>query len=119
MLSLDPSDYAFVLDLILAIVLACYFACGRPRVWYRDRLGWVIFGYAVAVVSLLSLIVYGVVFGQRVAEPLRLIVGLGLAFALVAKIRAVRHERRRGRMPGSRPYSKRKAGHDRHEARPR
>lgn len=105
MFPLDPSDYALSLDLLLAVALALFFAIGRPRVWYRDRLGWVIFGYAVATVALLSLIVYGIVFGQKVAEPIRLLVGIGLAVALAAKIRAVHNERARGRMPGTRPYS--------------
>jgi hypothetical protein len=113
-MTLDPSDYGFILDLLLAVALALYFALGRPRVWYRDRLGWVIFGYALATIGLLSLIVYGVVFGRAVAEPVRLAASLALAFALGAKIRAIRLERRRGRMPGTRPYSSpNKERHDR------
>lgn len=105
MFPLDPSDYALVIDFVLAVVLALFFSLGRPRVWYRDRLGWVIFGYAVAVVALLGLIVYGIVFGQKVDEPIRFVVGAGLGVALVAKLRAIYLERKRGRMPGSRPYS--------------
>lgn len=104
-MALDPSDIALIIDLILAVILAAYFACGKPRVWYRDRLGWVIFSYAVAVVALLSLIVYAVVTGHAIAEPLRLIVSGALGATLAAKIRAVYLERRRGRMPGTRPYS--------------
>jgi hypothetical protein len=109
MLSLDPSDYALMLDLILAIAFALVFTLGRPRVWYRDPLGWVIFGYAVAVIALLGLIVYGIVFGQKVGEPLRFTVGTLLALALLAKTWAIHQERRAGRMPGQRPTPKRKA----------
>lgn len=104
--SLEPSDVLLFADFMLAIALAAYFALGKPRVWPRDRLGWVIFGYAVAVVALLGLIVYGVIFGQRVDEPFRIVVLGGLGVALVAKTRAIYLERRRGRMPGARPYRK-------------
>jgi hypothetical protein len=109
---MSASDVTFVVDFLLAAALALYFAVGRPRVWYRDRLGWVIFSYAVATVALLSLIVYGVVFGQRVGEPARFFVGAALGAALLAKLRAVYLERRRGRMPGTRPYSELKEGSD-------
>jgi hypothetical protein len=102
---LNPSDYALILDFALAIALAVYFSLGRPRVWYRDRLGWVIFSYAIATIFFSGLIVYGIVFGQKVDEPFRLVVALGLAAALVAKLRAIHNERARGRMPGTRPYS--------------
>lgn len=102
---LDPSDYALIFDLALAIALALYFAIGKPRVWYRDRLGWVIFSYAIATVFTLSLIVYGIAFGQSVAEPIRFTVAVLLGGALFAKFRAMYLERKRGRMPGSRAYS--------------
>lgn len=95
---LDPSDVALLIDLGLALILATYFALGRPRTWFLDRLGWVIFGYAVAVVALLALIVYGIVFGQRVTEPLRFLVGGGLGVALIAKTWSVYRERREGRV---------------------
>lgn len=103
--SIEPSDITLIIDLVLAAVLAVYFALGRPRVWYRDRLGWVIFGYACAVVALLFLIVYGIVFGQAVTEVVRFIVGAGLGVALLAKTRAVYRERRAGRLAGARPSS--------------
>lgn len=107
-MTLEPSDIALIVDLALAVVLALYFAIGHPRVWFRDRLGWVVFGYACAVVALLALIVYGIVFGQKVDEPIRLAVGAALAVALVAKTRAVHNERRRGRLAGARSSSDRK-----------
>lgn len=97
MFPFDPSDYALLIDFILALFLALYFSVGRPRTWYRDRLGWVIFGYAVAVVALLGLIVYGIVFGQKVDEPIRFLVGGLLGVALVAKTWSVYRERREAR----------------------
>jgi len=104
MFPLDPSDVVLLLDFALALFLALYFAVGHPRTWYRDRLGWVIFGYAVATVALLGLIVYGIVFSQRVHEALRLMVSSALAIALISKIRAVYSERRMGRV-GSPTYA--------------
>lgn len=108
MFPLNPSDVALMIDLFLAVFLAFYFALGRPRTWFRDRLGWVIFGYAVAVVALLLLIVYGIVFGQKVDEIFRLAVGVGLALALVSKIWSVYRERREGRRASARPVARRK-----------
>lgn len=102
MFLLDPSDVALIIDLALAVFLALYFAAGRPRTWYRDRLGWAIFGYAVATVALLSLIVFGTVFGQRVIEPVRFVVGAALGVALASKTWSVYRERREGRLAGSR-----------------
>lgn len=106
MFSLDPSDVVLILDLIAAFVVALYFAVGRPRVWHKDRLGWVIFGYAVATVALLVLIVYGIVFGQKVHEVARFLVAAGLLAALVSKGHSMYRERRAGRMANKRPDSK-------------
>lgn len=105
MLMFTPSDIALIGCFFVALALTIYFALGKPRVWFRDRLGWVLFGYALATDALLALIVYGVVFGQRVEEPLRLLVALALGAALIAKIWAIFRERRRGRRPGMRSYS--------------
>lgn len=98
-----PSDVLFVVSLGLSVVALLVFAVGKPRVWPRDPLGVVIFFYALSVFALLALIVYGIVFGQPVIEPIRFAVALGLAIALVAKTRAFIVERRRGRMPKKRP----------------
>lgn len=110
MFPLTPSDIALVIDLILAIALALYFAIGHPRVWHRDRLGWVIFSYAMATVGLLTLIVYGIVFGQKIDEIVRFTVSAGLGVALVAKTNSVRRERAIGRMitEGTIPPERRK-----------
>ena len=63
----------------------------------RDRLGWVIFYYALATVALLFLIVWGIVFGQPIDEPFRFAVAGALAVALVWKTYAIISERRAGR----------------------
>lgn len=103
-----PSDFALVLCFGLAFFLALYFALGRPRTWYRDRLGWVIFSYAVGTVAFVGLIVYGIVFGQKVVEPVRFVVGSAFAVALALKIFAIHQERARGRLAGERSITGRK-----------
>lgn len=104
--TLDPSDVLLVADLGFALLFAFYFSLGRPRIWYRDRLGWVILNYALAVVALLGLIVYAIVFEQKVNEVVRFAVALTLGGALIAKTLSVYQERREGRLAGVRPHVK-------------
>lgn len=104
MFSLEPSDVTLLIDFVLAIVLLVYFAFGKPRTWYRDRLGWVIFGYAVVTVAFIGLIAYAIIFEQKVIEPVRFAVGTLMAGALLAKIGAVYRERRDGRIGRFRPH---------------
>ncbi|UYL87154.1 membrane protein [Microbacterium phage OscarSo] len=94
---ITPSDIALAIDFVLAVMLALVFALGRPRSWVRDRLGWVIFYYAVTTVALLFLIVWGIVFGQPIDEPFRFTVAAALAVALGWKTYAIVSERRAGR----------------------
>lgn len=99
MMTNDPftaSDATLILDLVLAVALVLVFALGN-RAWVRDRLGWVIFYYGLATVALLGLIVFGIVAGQKVDEPVRLAVAGALAVALGWKTYAIIDERRRGR----------------------
>jgi len=97
MKDVTPSDIMLLIDFGLALFLAVYFAVGYPRTWYRDRLGWVIFGYAVTTVSFIGLIAYAILFDQKVAEPMRLLVGVAMAGALAWKTWAVYRERREAR----------------------
>jgi len=104
----NPSDIVLTIDLVLAVIFALYFAIGKPRAWFRDRLGWVIFGYALAVIALLTLIVYALWTGERIAEPARLGVGSALGAALVAKTWSVYRERHQGRIaPANRRHPER------------
>lgn len=96
--TLAPSDVTLLINFILATFLALYFALGRPRTWYTDRFGWVIFSYAMVTVFFIGLIAYAIIFGERAAEPIRFTIGIGMAVALVAKTRAVYRERREGRL---------------------
>lgn len=87
-----------LIDFVLAVFLMGYFALGSPRTWFRDRLGWVIFGYAVVTVAFIGLIAYAIITGEQISEPIRFGVGFLMAGALVAKIWAVYRERREGRL---------------------
>lgn len=91
------SDVVFLASFPASIAFLLAFVLGPPRSWLYHRLGWVVALYALAVVELLGLIVYGVVLGQRVDEGPRLVVGLTLFFALVAKITILYVERHEGR----------------------
>lgn len=99
---LTPSDITLLIDFVLASILAIYFSLGKPRTWYKDRLGWVIFGYAVATVFVLGLIVYAMLSGEKVIEPIRFIGGFALGAALIAKTASVYLERREARLDAAR-----------------
>lgn len=102
MFPLTPSDITLVIDLVLAVCFVLVFALGGTRTWVRDSLGWVIFYYGLSVVALLGLIVYAIVFNQKVDEPVRLLVGAALGIALIWKTYRVVLERRGGRIAGDR-----------------
>lgn len=106
---LTVSDFFLLMDLILAVVFVLYFSIGKPRTWYKDPLGWVIFGYGVAVVALLGLICYAIVFGQKVDELFRSLVSVALGGALIMKTLSVHQERAKGRLAAeSYPTSERR-----------
>lgn len=99
MFPLDPSDVVLLLDFILAVAVAGYFTFGGPLfAWTRDPLGWVIFSYSVVTVGLLFLIVWGIVFGQKVDEWARFVFAFLFACGLIGKGSAMYSERRRGRI---------------------
>lgn len=98
MMSLTPSDIVLLIDFVLAFVVAAYFALGSPRTWVHDALGWVIFGYAVVTAGLLFLIVWGIVFGQKIDEWVRFVFAFAFGLGLIAKGLAMYDERRKGRI---------------------
>jgi hypothetical protein len=108
-MTLTPSDILIV----AALVPAAYFSIsyGALSPWYRAPLGWVIFLYSLAVVALLALIAYAVVFEVRVAEPARTLVAGGLLATLTAKVVILHVERRAGTL-ARRGTPKREKVHD-------
>lgn len=96
-----PSDYALTGALALALYFFLSYGFGSP--WYRSALGAVTFAYAASASLLLSLVVFGVVFGSRVEEPWRLAAGLAIFLALAGKISVLHYERHKGRLLRSTP----------------
>lgn len=95
-MTLTPSDIVIV----AALVPAAYFSIsyGALSPWYRAPLGWVIFLYSLAVVALLTLIAYAVVFDVRVTESVRFFVAASLLVTLIAKSVILHVERRAGNL---------------------
>lgn len=91
------SDAVLLTSFIVGLIFSASFALGRPRAWFRDRLGWVIFLYSLAVDALLFLIVWAIVFGQKIGEEYRLLIAVALLGTLIAKIWIVHLERAEGR----------------------
>lgn len=96
-----PSDYALTGALALALYFFLSYGVASP--WYRSALGIVTFAYAASASLLLSLVVFGVVFGSRVDEPWRLAAGLAIFLALAGKISVLHYERHKGRLLRSTP----------------
>jgi hypothetical protein len=95
-LDLTPSDVMLLLAVLPAAWFWASYGLGSP--WYRSTLGVVTFLHSLSVASLLFLIVYAIVFGQRVDEPWRLMVSTVLFFALTSKVVILHVERRAGRI---------------------
>ena len=95
-----PSDVLLVLCVLPAIWFVLSYGIASP--WWRVRqhgwLGVVTFLHSLSVALLLSLIVYGIVFGQAVTEPFRVAIASLLLFALTLKVAILHYERREGRL---------------------
>lgn len=89
---LTPSDITLVACLVPAFAFAILFFLGI-RGWYRDALGWTMFLYALSVLALLGLIVFGIVFGQKVDEVPRMLVAGSVFLAMTAKLVLLIHGR--------------------------
>lgn len=99
MFPLTPSDLILLIDFVLAFAVAAYFTFGGPLFsWTRDPLGWVIFSYATVTVGLLFLIVWGIVFGQKVDEWARVLFAAMFGGGLIMKGNAMYSERQKGRI---------------------
>lgn len=92
----SPSDWLLVLCVFPAAWFFASYGLGSP--WYRSLLGIVTFLHSFSVLLLLGLIVYAIVFGQRVDEPFRVIIAALLLFALTSKAVILHVERRAGRI---------------------
>lgn len=100
------SDGLLTACFVVGVVFSLTFGLGKPRVWFHDLLGWVIFLYSLAVDALLFLIVWGIVVGQKIEEPARVVISSALLGALASKLWILHKERQRGRRANERPQKK-------------
>lgn len=96
----DPSDYFLVVAFLAAAWFAISYLVGSP--WWKIHdhglVGVMTLLHSWSVASLLFLIVYAIVFGQRVDESVRLPIAFLLALATITKVAILHHERRTGRI---------------------
>jgi hypothetical protein len=97
---LTLSDVLLMLCVIPAAWFVLSYGFGSP--WWRvQKHGWlgvVTFLHSLSVALLLTLVVYGIVFGQAVSEPWRVAISALLLFALTSKVAILHYERREGRI---------------------
>lgn len=112
------SDVLLMLCVIPAAWFVLAYGIGSP--WWRvGRHGWlgvVTFLHSLSIALLLTLIVYGIVFGQRVDEPYRVVISALLIVALTSKCVLLHHERREGRLERNRLRALAHAHHEKDPA---
>lgn len=97
---LAPSDFFVFVAFLAGTWFALTYAIGSPwwRVNQHGLIGVMTLLHSWSVASLLFLIMWGTVFGQRVDEGGRLPIAIFLAFATVTKVVILHVERRTGRI---------------------
>lgn len=94
------SDIFLLIGLPFAAWFPITYSLGSP--WYKvKRHGWIgvmTLLHSLSVAALLFLIVWGIVYGQRIDEAFRLPISAVLALAFAAKVAILHAERRRGRI---------------------
>lgn len=107
MIGLQLSDYLMFVFMIGVLWFVIDY--GGFTGWWRHPVGWILLGFPLSVALLLSLIIYGVVFGHRVEEWLRVPVMALLTVMMVGKIIAVHVSRHEGRLERRRQAEHRQA----------
>lgn len=100
MLGLAPSDYLILASALVLVWFMIDYGIFTP--WWRFRengfIGLAILLASGSTMGLIFLIGWGVVFGQRVGEPVRVLVTAGLFAGIVLKIIILHHERKVGHL---------------------
>lgn len=95
-LGLTPSDWLmFALIIPIGWFIIVY---GFLTKWYEDPLGWVLLSGALGMFFLLLLVIYGTVTGERIGEPLRVVVFGAIFLSWVGKNVVLHQERRIGKL---------------------
>jgi hypothetical protein len=93
---LQPSDWLMFAFLGVQLFFVLDYGIFTP--WWRHPIGWIVLEYGVGVLILMSLIVYGVVYGQRVDEWMRTIAMLMVLLGAIGKEIILKVSRREGRI---------------------
>lgn len=93
---LQPSDWLMFAFLVAQLFFVLDY--GMFSAWWRAPIGWIVFGYGVSILLLMGLIIYGVVFGQRVDEWIRFIAMFFCLTFAVGKEVILKMSRRQGRI---------------------
>lgn len=94
--SSELSDLLIFAAAPFVLLFALDYGIGSP--WYTHPLGVLTFLMSLSTFGLLFLILYAMITGNRIDEPWRILVGLGLLVASIGKVIILRVERRRGRI---------------------
>lgn len=91
-----PSDWMMVIFTVGQLWFVFDYGIFSP--WWRAPIGWVVMAYGLSVLLLMTLILYGLVAGQRVDEWARLPVSVLLVVGILGKIVILHVSRHEGRI---------------------
>lgn len=95
-MELQTSDWLMFAFAALLLFFVLDYGTGTP--WWKAPVSTFVFEYGFSVLALIGLIIYGVVFGQRVEEWARIPVMFGLCVGIIGKIVVLKISRREGRI---------------------
>lgn len=95
-LGLMPSD--FVLMGIVLPVTYFVIVYGFFTKWWADPFGWIILGGALSLGAFLIIVIYAVFAGERINEPVRFVLLLGVLLSWIGKDVILHETRREGRL---------------------
>lgn len=93
---MQTSDWLMFAFAALLLFFVLDYGTGTP--WWKAPVSAFTFEYGLSVLALISLIIYGVVMGERVEEWARIPVMFGLCVGVLGKIIVLKVSRRQGRV---------------------
>lgn len=93
---MQTSDWLMFAFAALLLFFVLDYGTGTP--WWKAPVSTFTFEYGLSVLALISLIIYGVVMGERVEEWARIPVMFGLCVGVLGKIIVLKVSRRQGRI---------------------
>ncbi len=96
MTELLPSDWLMFAFAVLLLFFVLDYGSGTP--WWKTPVSFFVFEYGLSVLALMGLIIYGVIFDQRIGEWARVLVMFGLCLGIIGKIIVLKVSRHQGRI---------------------